>query len=165
MLQHAGDDGFRVQVVLIGVHAHPIHVALVGRGQRAQARGAGGGVDDVGARVDLLQAGDLALALVRERSGVGAEHADRGVVGLGAGLVAGQEGLDQRHVEAADEADGVALAHGRRHDAGQVGRLVGHEVIAQDIRRRWLDAIVIVVDDGELHLGIRARHGAQRVAE
>ena len=89
VLDHARDHRVWVQEVLDGVDADAVDVALVGRGQRTQARGARGVVDDVRACIDLLQGRHLAFALVGERAGVGLQNLDPGIVGPGAGLVAG----------------------------------------------------------------------------
>ena len=137
-LEHRGQHAAGVQVVLVAVDADR-QLALVGRRlQHAEAGGAGGGVDHVGALAELA---DRELAAARRvvpgrgrGAGVVHDHLGIRVHVLDALLVAEGEVADQRDVHAADEADLAGLGGQRRRHADQEAALV---LLEHHRLRRW----------------------------
>ena len=138
VLDVAGDHVARLQVVLIGVHADGVQVALGGCLQHADP-GCGRHLeDDVRPLVVELQGGLLAAGRVIPGPAEGAgEHLDFRVHRLGAQLVGVHESAHHRVRVAPDHADhliGVDIGdgglQGRQpgHHAGQVGALLLDEI-------------------------------------
>src|SRR4051812_16694876 len=134
VLDHRGHDD-RLQVgrrrqVLVGVDADG--QALGGlRGLEHTEAGAAGSVEDhVGAAVELALGSGLALARVveagevRRLGEVGRLDLDVRVGRLGAGVEAGLELVDQRRVDATDEADRAGLRLERGRGADEEGALL-----------------------------------------
>ena len=158
------------QVVLVAVHADRPHLTGctgLRRGlEGAEARTAGGRVDDVSAC--LVHAGRDLLGLVRgveagevRRLGqVGHVDDDVGVDGLGPGGEAGLELLDQFGLHAADEADVVGLGLERRGGADEERALLLGEHQGGDVR-----LVDDRVDDREVGVGVapeRPRRACRR---
>ena len=127
-------------------------LALLGRGQRAEAAAAGRCEDRVGALVDLVQGQLLALRLVDEVLRVAGEDLDARLLLLRARLVAGEERDDGRNGLSADEADGARLVLERGGDAGEVPGLGLGEEDAAGVLRLALERGPRVVDDRELRV-------------
>src|SRR5262245_61513817 len=127
-LDHRGEDRAGVDVVLVRVHADR-ELALVLRGlEHAEAGGARGGVDHVGAAVELAPRQLAAAGGVAPGGGRGPGHVlvdlDRLVDVVRALLVSERELPDQRDVHAADEADLPGLGRHRRRHPDQERALV-----------------------------------------
>src|SRR6266446_6441515 len=148
-LDHRGQHGAGLEVVLVRVDADGELALVLGGLQHAEAGGAGSRVDDVGAAIELA-AGQLAPArriVPGGRRGAGhvLEDLDPGIDVPRALLVAERELADQRNVHAADEPDLAALAgHGRGH-ADQERSLV---LLEHD--RLHVGQVDHAVDDREL---------------
>ena len=99
-----------------GPHGLAAFVDFFGCAEEAVAGAASGVVDDVGAVFVLLEGNGLGLVRIAEAAEVAGGRdvldvdLDVRVDGLGASFVAGVEVLDQRDVNATDEADGAGLA-------------------------------------------------------
>src|SRR3954454_12917764 len=177
-LQHGGHD-HRLQrrvadrLVLVGVDADGTGVGGLGRLEDADAGAAGRRVDDVSALVVHALGDDLTLGRVVEAGEVTGGRdvldvdGDVGLGRLGAGHVAGLEGLDQRGLDAADEADVVGRGLQRRGHAAEERALVGGELQAGDVAGTERLAVGVQragVDDRELGVRVLLGHVADHVA-
>src|SRR3954454_12737457 len=177
-LEHRGHDdrlqrGIPDRLVLVGVDADGTGVGGLGRLEDADAGAAGRRVDDVSALVVHALGDDLALGRVVEAGEVTGGRdvldvdGDVGLGRLGAGHVAGLEGLDQRSLDAADEADVVGRGLQRRGHAAEERALVGGELQAGDVAGTERLAVGVQrggVDDRELGVGVLLGHIADHVA-
>ena len=114
MLQHRGQDFAREKTVLVGIDADAELAGVRRRLQHALTGRARGGVDDVGAAIDLRLGEFAALDRVVPGRGRRAGHVgEHFVLAVGrvfdALRVAAFEFRDQRNVHAADEADLAGL--------------------------------------------------------
>src|SRR3954469_1331336 len=177
-LEHGGHD-HRLQrrvadrLVLVGVDADGTGVGGLGRLEDADAGAAGRRVDDVSALVVHALGDDLTLGRVVEAGEVTGGRdvldvdGDVGLGRLGAGHVAGLESLDQRGLDAADEADVVGRGLQRRGHAAEERALVGGELQAGDVAGTERLAVGVQragVDDRELGVGVLLGHVADHVA-
>src|SRR6185295_11403790 len=151
-LDHRGQHGAGLNVVLVGVDPDRELPLVLGRLEHAEPGGSGGGVDDVGAAVELapgqLAAPRRVVPRGRRRARHVLEDLDLRIDEPGALLVAESELADQRDVHAPDEPDLARLrGHGRRHpDEERALVLLEHD-------RLDIGQIHDRVDDGELDGG------------
>src|SRR3954454_21183578 len=177
-LEHGGHD-HRLQrrvadgLVLVGVDADGTGVGGLGRLEDADAGAAGRRVDDVSALVVHALGDDLALGRVVEAGEVTGGRdvldvdGDVGLGRLGTGHVARLEGLDQRGLDAADEADVVGRGLQRRGHAAEERALVGGELQAGDVAGTERLAVGVQRaggDDRELGVRVLLGHVADHVA-
>src|SRR5437763_3722228 len=137
VLDGARQDVRRMQVRLVDVDADPPDAGLVGRVERAEAARAGDVELDLRARVDLVLRDRLALRLVDEVLRVADQDLDAGIALRRARLVAGEERVDRRDLDAADDADrlraALLLDHQAREAAHEVGVLLRRVRQALDV--------------------------------
>src|SRR5262249_941434 len=102
---HGTREDVRAEVGLVDVHADAPAARFLRCGERAEAAGTGDAEPDLRAGVELVLRDALALRLVDEVLRVADLHRRPGHAPLRAGLVARQERVDRRDLEAADDAD------------------------------------------------------------
>ena len=148
-LEHGGQHGAGLDVVLVAVHANGQLAAVLGRLVNADASAAGSRKNHVRA-LGKLRLGQLtATGRVVPGSAGGAGHVGKhlglGVRPLGALLVAALEAANQRDVHAAHKTDLTGLAGHGRHRAHQEAALV----LFED-QRLHIGQLDLVVDDGKV---------------
>ena len=154
-LERARQD-VRPEEGLVAVDADPPDALVLRRRERAEAASAGDLEDDLRARCDLVQRELLALGLVLPVLRVRPRHLRPGHRRLGAGLVARDEAVDRRLLEAADGADRLAarlLRLERAEVADEVADLLLAEEEPLDVRRLALQERLVDVDDREVRVG------------
>src|SRR5690242_12060227 len=173
-LHGAGQDVRGVQVELVDVDADPPDPGVVRRVQGAEAARAGDVELDLRARVDLVLCDRLALRRVEEVLRVALQDLDARVALLRTRLVAGEEGIDRRDLDAADEPDDLVAARLLDHQACEAAGEV--RVLLRRIRQAFdvLDARLlervartgdVVVGDGELRVRELLRDGGLLVCK
>src|SRR6185369_1192858 len=183
-LDHRGQNRAGLNVVLVGVDADGEPPLVLGGLEHAEPGGPGGGVDDVGAAIELapreLAASRRVVPRGRRRPRHVLEDLDLGIDVPGALLVAHGELADQRDVHAPDEPDLARLrGHGRRHphqeralvllehdrlDIGQVhDRVDDGELDAGELLGHLLHAAGLREADAHDDLRAAPRHVAQRL--
>ena len=155
---------------LVGVDADPPHLLLAGRVERPEPAAARNLEDDAGAAGDLVERELLALRLVVPIGRVAVQDLDPGDGLLGAGLVARDEAVDRRLLEAADRADHVravaALLGERGEVAGEVPDLLLLEDQADDVLRLvlqplWSTSMIAKLRSGNWWRPCRSRRPAR----
>ena len=161
-LHGGGDDVVGSKDALVGVDADGPDAFLVAGLDDAHAGAAGSVVDDVGALGDhVLRSGGAAggvtkvVGVVLQNGGVGAD-------GQNTGDEAHAELVHGREHHALNIADGLALGDGAGDQADEVGGLLLGEHQAGDVRQIGAG---VVVDDGELLIGVGLGGGAGGVGE
>src|SRR5437763_8869453 len=106
-----------MQRVLVDVHADAPDARVVCGAERAEAARARDVELDLRAGVDLVLRDRLALRLVDEVLRVADLDSDARIAGLRARLVAGEERIDRRDLDAADDTDVLRAALLLHHEA------------------------------------------------
>ena len=149
ILDHGGQHGARLQVVLVGIHADGQLAFILGSLIDTDTGTAGGGIDNVGALGELGLGEFRTLGRVGEGGRGGAGHVlvdvDLRIDVLGALLIAALELADQRDVHAAHEADLAGLGGDGCQGTHQEGTFMLLEDEGLDVR-----LVDHHVDDGEL---------------
>ncbi len=145
----------RAEVRLVDVDADAPDPGALRGVERAEAARAGDVELDLRALIDLVLRDRLALRLIDEVLRVADEHRDARVARLRAGLVAREEAVDRRDLDAADHADGLLAALLLHHEPGEAADEVGV------LLRRVGQAFDVL--DERLALGVRERRNVRRV--
>src|SRR6266446_2997288 len=116
---HGARQDVLAEVGLVDVDADAPDPRLLRSVQRAEAARPRDVELDLRALVDLVLRDRLALRLVDEVLRVALEHRDARVARLRAGLVAREEAVDRRDLDAADDADRLLAALLLHHQAGE----------------------------------------------
>ncbi len=154
-LERARQD-VRAEEGLVAVDADPPDALVLRRRERAEAASSGDLEDDLRARCDLVQRELLALGLVLPVLRVRPRHLRPRHCRLCTGLVAGDEAVDRRLLEATHGADRLAaglLGLERAEVPDEVAHLLLAEEEALDVRRLALQERLVDVDDREVRVG------------